>query len=162
MDSVDWEICGNGLASFVVDRASLDLANHNSDNHKEISSFRRMVAFARNKAFVRAVGANRISAVLQRTVIDPHTKQLPQALKLRLNRIWFAPPELAVGEPRKWWNLIATAGLSERASRETGGRLFQEIQEILIFAPRYLAEPRVGQPHVVSEHEESNRCLGQP
>ena len=34
------------------------------------------------------------------------------------------PPELAVEEPRKWWNLIATAGLGGRATEEQRNKHF--------------------------------------
>ena len=115
MTSFDWELCGGELACYVVHRASLDLANHNLDIHDAISVLRRMVGFAWDMACMRAVGANRLPAVPQRAVINPHTKRPARALKLRQHRIWRAPPGLMVDEPRKWWNLIAKAGLSGRA-----------------------------------------------
>ena len=74
---------------------------------------------------MRAVGANRLPAVLQMAVVNPHAYQLAQALQLRLRPIWFAPPELMVEEPSKWWDLLATAGRNGRASDESWNRLFQ-------------------------------------
>ena len=114
-----------------------------------------------DKACVRSVRVNRLSAVLSGADINPHAKLFARALKLRLHRIWFAPPELMVEEPRKWRKLIATAGLYGRAPNDAWGRLFEELQEIPILARRDLAEPRTAQLHADSEQKESNRLLGQ-
>ena len=56
------------------------------------------------------VGPNRLFAAIQSAVVNPHSQEPAQALKLRLRRIWFAAPDLAVEEPHRWRNLIATAG----------------------------------------------------
>ena len=110
---------------------------------------------------MRAVGANRLPALIRGAVIHPYTKEMAQALELRLHLIWCAPPELAVEEPRKRRNLIATAGLSGRASSEASKRLFNELNEIPIFAPGDLAELRADQLQISSELGEPNRLLGQ-
>ena len=94
-----------------------------------------MADFQRNKVYMRTVGAWRLSVGLQSAVINLRAKQLAQALKLRLRRIWPAPLELRAEEPRKWWNLLATAGLKGRASDDAWARLIPDIQEILIFDP---------------------------
>ena len=109
----------------MVDRASADLAYRNVDNQENLSSLRPMAGFQWNKAHMGAVGAERLSAVLQGAVVNPRARQLAQSLKLRLRRIWFAPPKLMVEEPHKWWDLIATAGHNGRASNEAWNRLFQ-------------------------------------
>ena len=160
MDSVDWELCGKELASFAVDRASSDLANRNLASREKLSSGLRVAGFGWNKAFVRAIGDNRLSADPQRAAVNPHTKQLARASKLRLRRIWWAPPGLAVDEPHKQWDLIATAGPSGRASNEAWNRLSQEPREILICALSDLAELRADQLHFVLELEESSRLHG--
>ena len=152
MERYDWELRGGGLASFVADRASADLASHHLTRQGESRSFRRMAGVGSDKSFMRAVGPNRLFAVIQRAVVNRDTKQLAQALKLRLRRIWLPPPELAGEERHRWRNLIATAGLSGRASNEARSRLFTELNEILIFISSDLAELRADQLHIVSEH----------
>ena len=54
---------------------------------------------------------------------------------MRAQRLWFAPPELSIADPHRRWNLIATDGLSGRASDEAWNKLFAELCELLIFAP---------------------------
>ena len=71
------------------------------------------------------------------------------------------PPELRAEEPRKWWNLIAAAGLGGRASEEQRNKLFEELDDILIFAPSDLAELGKDQLHIVPEYPQSNRLPGQ-
>ena len=68
---------------------------------------------------------------------------------------------LQVTDPRKWWNLIATSGLNNRASEEAWNKLFSELAEMLICAPIDLAELRADQLHIISEDPASNRLLGQ-
>ena len=80
---------------------------------------------------------------------------------MRFRRLRFAPPELSIEDPHKWWNLVATAGLSGRVSGEDWNKLFAELGELLIFAPNDLAKLRADQLHIVSDSEESNRLLGQ-
>ena len=108
----------------------------------------------------RAVGPNWLFAVIQRAVVNPYPKEPAQALKLRLRRIRFATPELAVEESHEWWNLIATAGLGGRAWNGAWNRLFSELNEIRIFAPSDMAELRADQLHIVSGREEPSRLLG--
>ena len=60
-----------------------------------------------------------------------------------------------------WRNLIATAGLSGRASEEQWRKLLAELKEILIFTRGDLAELGKVQLHIVPEGPQSNRLLGQ-
>ena len=71
------------------------------------------------------------------------------------------PPELAVEQPRKWWDLIATTGLGGRALEEQLKKLFEELNEILIFSPTDLAEQGKDQLDIVSDDTDSNRLPGQ-
>ena len=64
-------------------------------------------------------------------------------------------------QPRKWWNLIAAAGLGGRDSEERRKKLFEELNDILIFSPTDLAETGKDQIHIVSDDPDSNRLLGQ-
>ena len=84
-----------------------------------------------------------------------------KAPKVRIYCIWFAPPELPVGDPHKWWNLFATSGLSGRASEEAWNRLFSALTGLPIFARSDLAELAAGQLHIASDNGESNPSLGQ-
>ena len=71
-----------------------------------------------------------------------------------------ATPELIVEQPRKWWNLIATAGMRGRASGEQWNKLFEELNDILTFAPNDPAGRGTGQLHIVSDDPVSDRLLG--
>ena len=77
-----------------------------------------VAGFQWTKRASRGVGAARISVVAQRAMRCPHAKDLARKWRAWLHRVWFAPPELSVEDPHKWWNLIATAGRSGRASGE--------------------------------------------
>ena len=91
----------------------------------------------------------------------PHTEELARKWRAWLHTIWFAPPGFAVEEPRKWWNLIATAGVGGRATDEQRNKLFEELKELLIFAPSDLAELRTDQLHIATDDPDSNRLPGQ-
>ena len=97
-----------------------------------------------------------------RAMRDPHTKDLARKWRAWFRRIWLAPPVLSAVDPRKWWDLIATAGLSGRASKEQRSKLLEELKEVLSFAPSGPAELGKDQLHIMSEGPQSNRLPGQP
>ena len=90
-----------------------------------------------------------------------YTKEFAKKWRAWLHKLWFAPPDLMAEQPRKWWNLIATAGLGGRASEKQRNRFFEELNDILIFAPNDPAELGMDQLHIVSDDPDSNRPLGQ-
>ena len=112
------------------------------------------------KQAVKAVGAARISGLAQRAMRLNCARELARKWRAWLHKLWFAPPELTIDQPHKWWNVIATTGLGGRASEEQWGKLFEELNEILIFAPEDLAELGRDQLHIVSDDPDSNRLLG--
>ena len=57
--------------------------------------------------------------------------------------------------------MIATAGWGGRTSEEQWNKFFQELNDVLTFAPTHLAELRGDQLHIVSDDPDSNRLLGQ-
>ena len=124
-------------------------------------ALRRVAGFSWSGNALRAVGSGKLSVAMQRAVRNPRTEKLAKALKVRLHRVWFAPPELSAGDPHTWWGLIATCGLSGRASEGYWCRLFRELNKLLISAPMDPAELGADQHHIVSDNEESNRLLGQ-
>ena len=110
---------------------------------------------------MRAVGSAKFSAITRRAFGNPCAGEPAKALKVRLRRLPFASPELSGEDPHKWRGLIATAGLSGRASEESRNKLVAELGELLICAPRDLAGLEADQLHIVSDNAESNRLLGQ-
>ena len=57
--------------------------------------------------------------------------------------------------------MTAPTGLGGRASEEQWKKLFEELNDILIFSPSDLAELGEDQLHIVSDDPDSNRLLGQ-
>ena len=111
------------------------------------------------KKTIKATGPARISGLAQRATRPNCAEELARKWRAWLHRLWFAPPELSVEHPHKWWNVIATTGVGGRASEEQWNKLFEELNEILIFAPEGLAELGKGQLHMVSDDPDSNRSL---
>ena len=89
-----------------------------------------------------------------------YTKEFAKKWRAWLHKLWFAPPDLMAEQPRKWWNLIATAGMRGRASGEQWNKLFEELNDILTFAPNDPAGRGTGQLHIVSDDPVSDRLLG--
>ena len=99
---------------------------------------------------------------MQGAIRSPETEEFGEALSVKLHEIWVAPSELSVGNPKKWWNLIATSSLSYRASEVARNKLFAEPGEIWIFALDDLRELGADQLHVGQHDQESNCPWGQP
>ena len=110
----------------MVDQAFAGLARRRVNNEEKLKSLQRVAGFSWNRN-MRSVGSRKLPVITQRSAINQRAKELARALKMRFRRLWFAPPELAIENPRKWWNLVATAGLSGRASGEAWNRLFTEL-----------------------------------
>ena len=85
-----------------------------------------VLGFQWAKNSIKAAGAAKISGLAQRGSRLSCTEYLAKKWRPRLHKLWFAPPELMVEKPHKWWNVIATSGLSGRASEEQWGKLFEE------------------------------------
>ena len=119
------------------------------------------LGFHWTKKAIKAVGAARISGLAQRAMRLNCTKELARKWRAWLHKLWFAPPELTVERPHKWWDVTATTGLGGGASEEQWRKLFEELNEIPIFAPEDLAELGKAQLHIVSEDPDSKRLLGQ-
>ena len=81
-------------------------------------------------------------------------------MKMRLRRLWIAPPELTVEHPHKWRGLIATCSLSGRASEAAWNELPAKPSGLLICAPSDLADLEADQRHIVCDNAEPNRPLG--
>ena len=160
MELRDWGECSVELASFSADQASGNLASRRVNNEQKLKPLRHVTGFSWNRKVTRADGSGKLSAITQRAVINRRAKDLAKALKMRLRRLWRAPPDLSIEDPHKWWNLIATAGLSGRASEEAWDKLFAELSELLISVLSDLAELGADQLRIVSDSEESNRLLG--
>ena len=145
----------------MADTALADIASHRLSNEEKLQSLRHSAGFSWNRKITGAVGSREPSASVQRAAISSVLQELAEALKTRLRRIWFASLGLSVEEPRKWRNLIATVGVSGRASWAAWTSLRKRLHELLISATIDLAELGADQLHIVSDHEESNRLLAQ-
>ena len=118
MEPPEWEGCGFELARALVGAASRVLANAQMSSEEKARATILVLGFHWAEKTVRAVGAANIAVVARRAMRHPGTKDLARKRRARLRRIWFALPQLSAEEPRKWWNLIATAGLGGRAAEE--------------------------------------------
>ena len=161
MGPLDWEACSFELARTLVDAASRDLADSQLSPEEKSRAMRLVMGFQRTKKAIRVVGAARISVVAQRATPCPHAKDLARKRRAWLRRIWFAPPELSAEDRHKWWDLIATAGLSGRAAEEQLEKLVKKRRGILIFAPSDFAELGKDQLRIATEYPQPNRLLGQ-
>ena len=112
---------------------------------------RLVLGFHWTKKSIKAVGAARISGLAQRSLRLNCTRELAAKLRDWLHKLWFAPSELAIKHPHKWWSVMATTGFGGRASEEQWKKLFEELNEILIFSPEDLAELGRDQLHIVSD-----------
>ena len=160
MELPEWEGYSFDLAWALTNNASRDLANSNMTLERKMRAMKLTLGFRWAKKAIRAVGAAEISGLSQRAMRLNCTKDLAQEWRAWPHKLWFAPPELAAEQPHKWWTLIATKGLGGRASEEQWAKLFEELNDILIFSPTDLAELGKDQLHVVSDDPDSNRLLG--
>ena len=149
------------LAKTLVADASRCLANANASTQEKSRAMELVLGFNWTKKSISATRAASISGLAQRASRLNCTKDLARKWRAWLHKLWFAPPELSVENPHKWWNIIATTGLGGRASEEQWSKLFAELNEILIFSPDDLSELRQDQLHIVSDDPVSNRLLGQ-
>ena len=161
MESSEWEKYSFVLARTLVIDASRAIANEHTSLEKKRPAIELVLGFRWAKKAIEAVGAAKISGLAQRASRLNCTKELARKWRAWLHKLWFAPPELAVEHPHKWWNTIATTGLASRASEEQWNKLFEELNGILLFAPGDLAELGKDQLHIVSDDPDSNRLLGQ-
>ena len=161
MDPSEHEKYSVELARTLVSDASRCVANANTSLQQKSRAMELVLGFNWAKKSIKAIGAARISGLAQRATRLNCTKDLARKWRAWLHKLWFAPPELSVEHPHKWWSIIATTGLGGRASEEQWAKLFAELNEILIFAPDDLSELRKDQLHIVSDDPDSNRLLGQ-
>ena len=115
------------LANRQLDNASQKLANHLPANEEKIKAMRVMAGFSWNQKAPRQVKSDGPPVIMRSDIRDPQTKEFGKALGSSLHAAWFALPELLVGNPLKGWRLIATSGLSSRASEEEWDKLFTEL-----------------------------------
>ena len=102
----------------MVDEASAALASRRVNNEEKLKALRHVADCSLNKEVASAAGSRKLSAIMQRAAINPPTEEPAKALEMRFFRLSLAPPYLSIEDPHKWWNLIATAGLSGRAPEE--------------------------------------------
>ena len=160
MEPSRWGQFSFELAIYLVDNAPRNLANHQLANAGMSGAMRLTAGFGWNKKPTRHVKSDRLSVITQRAARGPETEEPREALRSRLHAKWFAPPELPVGNPSKWRNLIATSGLSSRAPEDASNKPFSELGEMLIFAPDDLAEIGAHQLQIIPDNQESHRLPG--
>ena len=114
----EWEGYSFELARTSVTDASRCVANANTSLRQKTRAMELVLGFYWTKKSNKAVGAAAISGLAQRAMRLNSAKDLAGKWRARLHKLWFAPPELSVENPHKWWNIIATTGLSGRASEE--------------------------------------------
>ena len=107
MEQPEWEELSGELAESLRDNLSRKLANPNLQNDEELKALEPAAGFSWLEKTIRKVSAPYPSAVLQRAFRNPGTKQLVTHLRAKLHTIWLAPTQLTVGNPYRWWNLIA-------------------------------------------------------
>ena len=57
--------------------------------------------FSWNRGAMRDSKSGNLPVIMQRATRNPDTKELSAALRAKFHEIWFAPPELSVGNPHK-------------------------------------------------------------
>ena len=118
MESHEWEEYSFELARTLATDASRTIANANTTLEQKTRAMRLALGFNWTKRAIKAVGAARISGLAQRAMRLNCTRELARKWRAWLHKLWFAPPELTIEQPHKWWNVMATAGLGGRASEE--------------------------------------------
>ena len=144
-----------------MDAASRVLSDAHLSPEDMTRAMRLAAGFQPPKKAIRRVVAAGISAAAQRATRCPREKDLARNWRAWLQRIWSAPPELSAEDPRNWRNLVSTAVLGGSASEERRKKLFEELREILMFAPSDIAELGKYQAYIVTEDPQSNCVLGQ-
>ena len=122
MELPELEGCSIELARALTDDASRDLANANVTLERKMRAMKLMMGSQWTKEAIRAVGAAKISGLAQRAMRLNCTKDLARKWRARPHKLWFAPPEIAVEEPHKWWTLIATTGLGGQSFGRAVGK----------------------------------------
>ena len=132
----------------LVDNASQKPANHQLKNEEKWGVTMLTAGFGWSQNATRRVKSGNFSAIARRAFRNPRIRELRKALRGTLHPVWSGPPELSVGNPHRWRDVISTPGLSNRASGESSNKLFSEVSEMVIFprsrsAPRYSRHPRI-------------------
>ena len=107
MELPEWEGYSFELARTLAESALKDLANAHTSLEQKTGAVMLMAGFHWTKKAIRVVGAAEISGLAQRAMRPNYTKELARKWRAWLHKLWFAPPDLMVDQPHKWWNLIA-------------------------------------------------------
>ena len=136
MDLSQWEGLSGELADFLLENAPQKLANPN------------IAGFSWDAKTTKQVLASYLSTVEHRAIrnasAEPASSYLRSYMRsevpARLHAIWIAPPQPAAENPRRWWNFVATSGVSGRARGDRWKQLLGVLREMLIFSPEDLAQ----------------------
>ena len=112
----EWEEYSFELARALVDNASRDIANGNATLGQKMRTVKLVMGFHWTQKAIKAAGAAKISGLAQRAMRLDCARDLATKWRAWLHKLWFAPPEITVEQPHKWWNVIATTGPGGRAS----------------------------------------------
>ena len=116
MELPEWEEYSFELARALVDAASRDIANGNMTLDQKMRAMKLVMGSHWTKRTIKAAGAAKISGLAQRAMRRNCARALATKWRAWLRKLWFAPPEITVEQPHKWWNVIATTGPGGRAS----------------------------------------------
>ena len=106
------------LAASLAYQSPKALANPTISGDGKPESLRPVAGFEWNRPGMRKVACRKISSVIQRALRIPKTRELAANPCSRPHSIWQTPPQLTTQNPRKWRNLIVTAGLAPREPEE--------------------------------------------
>ena len=114
------------------------------------------------QAAMRKVAGRTPWGTIRRASWNLMTKKPATAVSGTLRSIWRAHPRMSTGNPHKWRNLIATAGLASREPGDCWGKLLVQPIEMRIFAPEDSNQSEAGHLHLITECPETSHPLGQP
>ena len=123
-----------------MNTASRKLSSHAAALMDPLFAIELVAGFAWTRDTFARIHARRISGVIQEAPRLPATRQLHTALRAKINHMWRAPPRESLERAERWWAFLPAAGLSREALRGHWRRMFDEMEELLLFAQGHLAE----------------------
>ena len=144
---------------FVINTASRILAYTALQNDERLRDSKLVAGCTKAKKTTNKVAACRPPGLTERALRNPSAKKPARDGGSGPQTVWLSPPQPAKVNPRKWWNLVAAAGMSWRASEESWGKPFEAPNVMLISSTEDLARAGAGQLHYISGARRKNQLL---
>ena len=132
MRNSPWREYRLGLAVLLADQAPETLVNPAQRGGEKLQAFKLLARYDWDKAALREVAGAELSVIIQRALRNPAARRLATVVSGRSYSTRQAPRQLTAECPRKWWNLMATAGMALRAPDESWGYVGIRLNEMLV------------------------------